>query len=111
MSRASYGVMDASINGKDYTLKVSMSAVDKILKRFGGIVDALEASGKMNPETLAAIIAAGAGLGQSSIPDLKDDILQHGILKVTPIVVEYLGLVLDPSGKDKDEDDEGSGED
>jgi len=98
--------MDITLAGKEYTLKVTMAACDKIEKRFGGITDALEASGKMNTDTLATIISCGANIGQREFKDLKNDVFDHGILNVTPIVVEFLGLMLDPTGKDKSEDDD-----
>lgn len=110
MSRASYSVIETSINGKDYTLKVSGKSIDKIEKTFGGIMPAMEEISKVNSNTLAQIIAAGAYIGQSGMNELKEDIRAEGLTTVAAVCIDLLGRMMNPSGGDVEEGD-GEGED
>lgn len=109
MSRASFCVLDTVINGKDYELKISPKSIDKIEKTFGGVLPAMEEISKVNSQTLAQIIAAGAYIGQSGMEDLKNDIRQHGLTNSASICVEFLGKMMNPT--DSEDTGEGEGED
>lgn len=109
MSRASYGVIETTLNGKDYTLKVSGKSIDRIEKLFGGIMPAMEEVAKVNSNTLAQIIAAGAYIGQSGIEEVKDDIRQHGLTQSATICIDLLGKMMNPSGSDEEGESEGEG--
>ena len=112
-SKASYGTVEFSLGDKDYTLTVNLKAMDKIERTYNGAVGALEAVGRMDSRAMARVIAAGAGLGESSIEDIRENILANGMVKAVGPVTQFLGKILDPTGEAQEQFEKGesSGED
>ena len=104
MARATHGIIDVEINGKKYTMKPTLAAYEKIETRLGGLRQAIESCSNMSLDSLAYIVAAGSGMGNKEIPELKNNIFQEGTLNVLPKVTEFLMKLLNPSGKDMDDD-------
>jgi len=110
MSRVDYGTVVLSINGKDYTLTPTLEAFKKIQNRWGGIMQAIEACRGLSTEACAYIVAAGAKVGQREAKDLEQEIFEAGVVTVTAPVVEYLSLLLNPTGRDATPKADDSGE-
>jgi len=113
MSRAKHGTIDVEINGKQYTMKPTLAAYEKIETRMGGLRQAIESCSNMSIDSLTYIVAAACGIGNKEISNLKEEIFQEGALNVLPSVTEYLMKLLNPSGKDQEEsksEDKDSGE-
>jgi len=51
-----------TVSGKEYTLKPSLSAARKITQALGGLRPAFMKCNDLDPDALAAVVAAGAGL-------------------------------------------------
>jgi len=110
MGRATYGIVELEINGKQYELKPTLQAYEKIETRMGGLRQAIENCSNMSLDGLTYIVAAACGIGAKGHNDLKEDIFAEGTLNVLPKVTEYLMKLLNPSGKEADDLDEGDGE-
>jgi hypothetical protein len=112
MSRVDYGTVQVTISGKDYTLKPTLSAYQKIDSRMGGLRQAIESCSNMSIDGLVFIIAAAAGVGQKDTGDLAQAVFEEGTMNVLPKVTEYLLLLLNPTGKEAPDkvDDESPGE-
>lgn len=113
MSRVDYGTKEVIIDGKTYTMTPTLNCV-RLIKRWGlgSPMDAVEACRKFDPDSLAIVVAAGAGIGQKKIEALADAIHYEGTVNVTAPVIEFLAMLLNPTGKDPelDEDKESEGE-
>lgn len=110
-SRANYGTVEVEIGGKQYTLKPTLLAVDKICKQWpGGMSEAIAAI--QDPlraiRSCSFVIAAGAGIPSSEVESLADEVFSEGIAAVQEPTVKYLLLLINPTGKSKE--DEASGE-
>jgi hypothetical protein len=110
MTRATYGTVDLSIAGKDYTLKPTLAAYQKIDGRMGGLRQAIESCSNMSIDGLVFIIAAGAGIGQREVQALAEDVFHEGTANVLPKVTEYIATLLTPSGKETPAKEEPPGE-
>lgn len=109
MSRVDYGTVELTVGDESYTLTPTLDCVRK-LKRWGlgSPLKAIEACRDFDVDNLAIVIAAGAGIGQKQIEPLAQLIHDAGVVNVTAPVVEFLQLLLNPTGKDKAEDEEES---
>jgi len=105
MSRVDYGTKEVTIDGETYTLTPTLNCVRNI-KRWGlgSPMEAVEACRKFDPDALAVVVASGAGLGQKQLEKLADAIHYEGTVNVTAPVIEFLAMLLNPTGKD-DEDE------
>jgi hypothetical protein len=105
MSRATYGTVEADIDGETYTLKVTLDAIEKIENRWGGMRTVVESCSDLSFDGAAYIIAAACNIGQRELKPLKEAILKEGLINVIPKVTEYVMLLINPTGKDLDDDD------
>jgi hypothetical protein len=108
MSRVDFGQVEVQLDDV-VTLKPTLRAFEKISNRFGGLRNAIQALSNMDIDSVAFIIAAASGVnGTKAMDSLKEQIFTAGVVKVMPKVTEYLVLLMNPSGKDEEpEDDEG----
>jgi hypothetical protein len=95
----SHGETTVEINGEVYELRPSLGAMKKINARFGGLRGALEALQNLNIESVAAIIAAGAGLGAREANDVTENVFAHGIADATEQVFPFIEALFNPTGK------------
>ena len=109
MSRVNYGTVEVTVCDETYTLKPTLKAMDKIQSRFqeaGGLRGAIAACSGMGARDLAFIVAAGAGMGQREAKDLPESVFQEGSVRVAVPVLEYLMLLINPTGREDDDEDE-----
>lgn len=112
MSRVDYGTVEITIGDETYTMTPTLDCVRK-LKRWGlgSPLKAIEACREFEPDTLAIVVAAGAGKGQKQFEPLAQAIHDAGVVNVTAEVIEFLTMLLNPTGKDKtDEEEQPEGE-
>lgn len=107
MSRTDYGTVELDIGGTLYTLKPTLAAYQKIDSRMGGLRQAIESCGNMSIDGVVFIIAAGAGIGQREMPKLAEEVFAAGTSTLIPKVSEYIMLLLNPSGKQPEEKEQG----
>lgn len=110
IDRTNYGQVDVDLGARTLTLVPSLRAFQKIQQRFGGLSQALQAMTAINIETVAAVVAAGAKVGQSDMEQLREEIFNVGVINVMAKASEYLSLLLNPTGKEREaqgEDDAG----
>ena len=100
--KINYGTVELSINEKEYTLKPTLAAYQKIDSRMGGLRQAIESCSNMSIDSLVFIISAGASVGSRNVPELAEDVFAEGTMNVIPGVSEYLLCLLNPSGKDRE---------
>jgi len=109
MSRVDFGQVEVQLD-EVVTLIPSLRAFIKISNRFGGLRNALQSLANMDIDSVAFIIAAGTGGTDTKTMDaLKERIFTAGIVKVMPKVTEYLVLLMNPTGKDDEPEDDGAG--
>lgn len=109
MSRISKGVMEVAINGTDYTLKATVSAIESIEQRYqGGMVAAAQACMKLSFTDAAFIIGKAANLSKDEQKRLKENIVAEGIESASGIAADYLQMLLNPEGNE--DEGESSGE-
>jgi len=107
MSRTDYGSVDVEIGDETYTLRPTLNAMDKIGKQWpGGIGEALNGVSGLGARELAFVIAAGAGIGARLAKDLPEQIFAAGTVHLAAPVIEYLTLLINPTGRDADEESE-----
>lgn len=118
MSRADYGIVELELDGKQYELRPTLAALRKIARKYSipgdtsrGLRPAIESCSSLDPDQMAEIIAIAADIEQGKAKKLPDAIFNAGIVNVLPKVTEYLLLLLDPTGKNRDDlEDEEPGE-
>jgi len=118
MSRADYGIVEVEIDGETYELKPTLAALRKISRKFAvpgdttrGLRPAIESCSSLDPDQMAEIIAIGANIDSGSEKKkLPEAVFATGIINVLPQVTEYLMLLLNPTGKDAEEDVDEPGE-
>jgi len=108
VSRVNYGTVDVCVGETTYVMKPTLKAMDKIQSRWpaAGLRGAIEACGALGARDIAFVLAAGAGIGQTEAKDLPEIIFNEGTVNVAPKVVEYLALLINPTGKEDDEPEE-----
>jgi len=105
MSRLSAGSMDAEIGGHDYTLKVTVFAMEQINRRFGDIYSAIQKCAKGSYDDVVFVLQKAAGVQKARVDDLKEHVLIEGVGPSGVIAAEYLGMLYDPSGSEQSEGD------
>lgn len=104
MSRVDYGTVELSVGDEVYTLTPTLDCVRKLRRwGIGSPRNALEKCQDLDPDTLAIILAAGAGLGQKHFNELAEGIHNYGVVNVMNGIAEFLALLLNPTGKEVDE--------
>ena len=111
MSKLTNGIKEVEINGEDYTLKVTVAAIEAIENRYGSITGAAQACMKINLQDSAFIISHAASLNKEQSKKLKQHLSKVGMEQAAVIATDYLGMVLNPNGEPDDEDEDESGED
>jgi len=111
MSKVDYGTVEINIGKETYVLSPTIECVRK-MKRWGlsTPLEAMQACRGFDPETLATVIVAGSGKGQKDINPMTDDVHYAGTVNVAPKVIEFLALLMNPTGReieDKEDADEG----
>lgn len=109
MSRVDYGQVDIELDGETLTLKPTLAAMQKINKQCGSIRAAITHAYNVDFDVVVAVIAAGAGIGQREAKDLPEKVFAAGVVNLAPAVSEFLGMLMDPSGRDRDESEGGEG--
>lgn len=109
-SRVNYGTVECTIGGKEYTLKPTLRAVDKIVTRWpGGMGEALAAvqDPLLAIRSSAFVIAAGTGLSGKEAEEMAEDVFSEGLGKVQESAVKYLMLLINPTGKEPEDTEPG----
>jgi hypothetical protein len=102
MSRVSAGQREVTIGGHDYTLKVTISAIEQIERRFGDFQSAARKCMSLGWGDAIFILAKGAGLDKSGAETLKHHALSEGLESIATLAAEYLSMVINPNGDDED---------
>ena len=106
MGRLNAGVKEVEIGGEEYTLKVTIFAIEAIERRFGNFQKAAQECMALSFTGPLFIIAKAAGLDKSQTEKLKEHALQEGVESIATIAAQYLGMIVDPSSQEA----EGEGE-
>ena len=111
MSRISASVKEVEIGGHEYTLKVTVSAIEQIERRYGDLQTAAQKCMKLGWGDAVFIIGKAAGLDKSRVEQLKERVIDEGLENVATIAAEYLGMIINPNGdQGADDSDDGTGE-
>lgn len=113
MSRVDHGTVTLKIDGTEHTMKPTLRAMQKIQARWPdtGLNGAISAAQGMLPDNLAYIVAAAAGVGQREAKELPEAVFQEGVARVAPKVIEFLVLLMNPTGKDSEPEEDADEED
>ena len=104
MSKVSYGQVDVELDDESITLKPTLRAYEKIEKKYGGLAQALHPLSNFNLEAIAFVLSAGAALDKKDERDLKERIFARGVSTIAARAVEYVTLLMNPTGRDADEE-------
>ena len=106
MSKVDYGTVEVEVGDETYVLSPTIECVRK-MKRWGLATPlaAIEACRGFDPETLAIVLVAGAGKGQKEISDMTESVHYAGTVNVAPKIIEFLALLMNPTGRDVDGDE------
>ena len=112
MSQVDYGHVEITIGDEALTLTPTLDCVRK-LKRWGlgSPMEAIEACRKFDADTLSIVVAAGSGKGQKQLEPLAQAIHDQGTSNVTAPVIDFLVMLLNPTGKTVDDDADSKEED
>ena len=101
MSRVDYGTVDVEVGKDTYTLKPTLECARQIKAAgLGGPIQAIKALQDFDADILAVVIAAGAGIGRKKVDDLAEKIHFAGTINVAPKVIEFVGMLINPTGRD-----------
>lgn len=106
MSRLKAGIKEVEIGGEEYTLKVTIFAIEAIERRFGNFSTAAQKCMSLGWADAIFIIAKAAGLDKSQTEKLKEHALHEGLESIATMAAQYLGMIVDPSSQEA----EGEGE-
>lgn len=110
MSRINYGQVEVDLGGEVYTLKPTPGAILSINSRFGGLRNAAERVYALDVGAVADIITDGAGVGRKHREAIAEQVAAAGVANVAGPVAEYIGLIMNPSGREPDDEgDAGKG--
>jgi hypothetical protein len=107
MSRIDAGQVEVELGEQTYVLKPTLSAMLKIDRKFGSIRTAMEQCGALSLDAVSTVVAAGAGLGSREAGDVPEAVFKAGVVNVATPVVEYLALLINPTGRDAESVGEG----
>jgi len=107
MSRLKSGIKEVEIGGEEYTLKVTISAIEAIERRFGNFQKAAQQCMALGWTDALFIISKAAGLNKAETEKLKEHALDEGLESLATMAAQFLGMVVDPSSSDSESDDEG----
>lgn len=91
-----------------YVLTPTLAAMVRICNTLGSPRDALTRVSRLDFTAVAEIIAAGAGMNDKQAAKMQEAVFAYGISEVVGPVSEFIGMLINPRGK---QDDEGDGED
>jgi len=108
MSRISKGVMVVEIDGHEYTLKATVSAIEAIERKYpNGMMQVGQAIASVSVGAISFILGKAAGLDKTGIEVLKERIISHGLADSSEIAADYLNMLLNPNGEEASEDSSG----
>ena len=98
MSKTLFGTTTISLDGEDYELVPTLSAVRAIEARFGGLRGASQTINALSIDGCAAILIAGAGLKGKDADAVAEKVWQAGVLDVSVQLNGYLTALYNPKG-------------
>lgn len=99
MSRVDYGQVTFTLGDEEIVLKPTPDAHLQIEERWGGILQAIEAVRGISLSACTLVVCAGTNTKGKEVKPIRDAIHNHGVPEVTVHVVEFLQLLMDPTGK------------
>ena len=107
MSRVSAGTKEVTIGGHDYTLKVTISAIEQIERKYGDFHSAARKCMSLGWGDAVFILSKAAGLDKARTEQMKEHAIVEGLESLATMAAEYLGMVINPEGaKEGDESGE-----
>lgn len=100
-----YGTTYVVIGDDKYELKFNLKAVKAIDTHFNGLLNAVNAIGRLSPQSLGAVITFGAGLSTKKevVEELEWAITRAGVSNVLLQVNPYLMAMLNPAQKTEEQ--------
>lgn len=109
MSKITAGQVAIMLGDKEYILKPTLDAMQKISNQFGGLGGARQAIVSQNIQGIVAIITHGAGVQTGPARQLPEQVFRAGL--TDPLLVpllEYIGI-LQNGGRPPEPVEEGDG--
>lgn len=105
--KVNHGVVELQLGDATYELKATIDAMRRIDSNFGSIREAWRQCADMSLDALVSVIAAGAGLTKKGAEDVPEQVFAEGVVRVAAKMPEYMGLLMNPSGREDDGDESG----
>lgn len=112
MSKTDRGTTVVAVGEKEYTLACNLKVVKRIEAAAGSLMAAYNDVQSCKLTRIAQIVALGSGQTPKpkELEALEEEIFQAGILEVMAPVRDYLAVLVNPSLKDADDEDEAPAE-
>jgi len=108
MSRLDYGTVEITLGGKVYTLEPTLNC-SRNLKKFGlgpPRMAAEKCAASLDADDMAIVVCAGANLDRKDIDKIAHAIHGEGVVQVAAPIIDFLAMLLNPTGKTSDQDAE-----
>lgn len=100
--------VELKVGGETYLLRPTLGAMRKINREFDSLVDAMLRVKKVDFNAICFIASAGADHTSKQADQLAESIFEGGVMNAIPAVTEYLGVLMNPTGDDEEEDPSGN---
>ena len=110
MARIDYGRVEVRVSETEvFTLETTLAAMSKIGQLFkdeAGMRGAMQAASQFDPEGMAKVVIAGAGLDFEERDRLAETIFDYGAILVATPLIEYINGLCNPTGRAIEEEAE-----
>ncbi|MBU1306329.1 MAG: hypothetical protein KKF33_12535 [Alphaproteobacteria bacterium] len=112
MTKAKIGAGNVAIvlDGEDVVLRPNLKAAQTISRQKGGIMAAVDAVGKFDFDTIAAVITLGLGVEGKEARDIPEKVYSTGMADLVAPVINYLSILANGGRPVSDDADGGDNE-
>ena len=110
MSAISDGQIVVDLGDETVTLVPTLAAIEAINRHAGDIATAIAQVRKMDFDTVAAAVVAGAGASGARAKALREAVFKTGVIRVAVPVAEFVVLLANGGRPVRDDEDDRSGD-
>lgn len=105
MSKVEYGQVEVDLE-EPLTLQPTLRAYERIDKKYGGLAAAIQPLSVFSMDAIVFVVSVGAKIsGKDALDDLKQQIFDRGVSEVAARAIEFVTLMMNPTGRSDDEED------
>ena len=100
MTEIDHGHIALTLCGEEFTLTPTLEAMTAIDRQFGSLREAAFQVQQVSLAAIIHIINAGAALDRKERERIPDLVFRHGVLKVVPVIGDYIAALMNPTGEE-----------